>query len=126
MVELARAVRRGADAAVTVDGPRGPALVAKAGIVVVARLTGCPIVPLGLGLDRYKQFASWDSFRLPLPFSRAVLTAGEPIMVSRRSSIEEKRRELQAALLDARRRAERLMGRFKQADPLQGFAASRA
>ncbi len=126
MIELARAVRRGGDAAVTVDGPRGPALVAKAGIIVVARLTGCPIVPLGVGIERYKQFASWDSFRIPLPFSRVVLTSGDPIMVSRRSPVEEKRRELQAALLEARRRAERLVGRFEQADPLHGYAASRA
>jgi lysophospholipid acyltransferase (LPLAT)-like uncharacterized protein len=125
MVELARMVRHGADAAVAVDGPRGPALVAKAGLVVVARVTGCPIVPLGVGIDRYKQFASWDSFRFPLPFARAVLTAGTPIMVPRHCSLEQKRRELQAALMGLRGQAQRLVTRFEQADPPLGFATSR-
>jgi hypothetical protein len=126
MVELARAVRRGADAAVAVDGPRGPALVAKAGIVVVARLTGCPIVPLGVAFDRYKQFASWDSFRYPLPFARVVLTAGDPILVTRDDPVEARRRELQAALQAARRRAERLVPRFDETEPIRGFTAVKA
>ena len=34
--------------------------------------------------------------------------------------------KVQAALLEARHRAERLVGRFQQADPLQVYAASRA
>jgi lysophospholipid acyltransferase (LPLAT)-like uncharacterized protein len=111
LIDLARAVSGGRDAAVAVDGPKGPLERAKPGIVLLAKITGCPIVPLGVGMSRYKEFGSWDRFRLPVPFSRVVLTAGEAIRVPSDAApelIELKRRQLGRSLSVQRSRAEDL------------------
>ncbi len=128
MVDLVRVVRGGADAAIAVDGPKGPGLVVKAGIVLLAKKTGCPIVPLGAGLSRYKQFASWDRFRMPLPFARVLLYAGTPIRVPADASdqlLETHRVELQATLLELREKARELVGPagFRRAEIPRGFAS---
>lgn len=129
MVDLARVVAGGADAAIAVDGPTGPRHAAKPGILLLAKLTGCPVVPLGAALSRYKQFASWDRFRLPIPPARAVAIAGPAIQVPSDASadlIETRRAELEASLLDLRVRARDLVRRerFKLAPRPRGFASS--
>jgi lysophospholipid acyltransferase (LPLAT)-like uncharacterized protein len=45
--EMIRAARAGHNIVFTPDGPKGPARVAKEGVVVAAQATGLPIVPLG-------------------------------------------------------------------------------
>ncbi len=129
MIDLARVVKGGADAAIAVDGPKGPAFVVKAGIVLLAKMTGCPIVPLGAALSRYKQFSSWDRFRLPLPPARALVTAGEPILVPGDASaelIESRRAELEASMSALRDRAHRLVKKelFRDAERPRGFTSS--
>ncbi len=130
MIDLARVVKSGADAAIAVDGPKGPAFAAKAGIILLGKMTGCPIVPLGAALSRYKQFASWDRFRLPLPPARALVTAGDPILVPGDAStelIQSRRAELEASMLALRDRAYELVAkdRFRQAERPRGFGSSR-
>ena len=44
--ELVRAGRAGVDLVVTPDGPRGPRCQAQSGVIVLAKLTGLPILPL--------------------------------------------------------------------------------
>ena len=129
MIDMANVVKGGADAAIAIDGPRGPRHVAKPGIVLLAKLTGCPIVPLAGALSRYKQFSSWDRFRLPIPPSRAVAIAGAPIQVpadASRDLIETRRAELQASLLSLRQEAQESLAtdRFRQAERPRGFASS--
>ncbi len=128
MVDLIRVVRSGADAAIAVDGPKGPRLVVKAGIILLAKKTGCPIVPLGAAMSRYKQFASWDRFRLPLPFARALLIAGTPIRVPADASeqlLETRRVELQTSLMELGDRARELVGPegFRRAERSRGMAS---
>jgi lysophospholipid acyltransferase (LPLAT)-like uncharacterized protein len=129
MINLARVVNEGCDAAIAVDGPRGPVHQAKPGIVLLAKITGCPIVPLGVGMSRSKTFGSWDGFRLPLPFSRTVIAVGDAIRVPPDASsdlIERKRVELERALADLRHRAADLAcAHFARAERPPGFAASR-
>ena len=129
MIDLARAVNEGHDAAIAVDGPKGPAEEAKPGIVLLAKVTGCPIVPLGAGISRCKRFASWDRFRLPMPFSRTVIAVGEAIQVPPDAStelIEKTRRQVEQALGDLRHRAHDLACRhFARAERPPGYAASR-
>lgn len=114
LVDLARRVREGGDAAIAVDGPRGPRRVAKPGIVLLAKMSGCPIVPAGAACDRYWQFRSWDRYRIPKPWARAVILPGEPIRVppdADDAMIEAKRRELEQALNAIQERAEREVAR---------------
>ena len=129
LIDLVRVTRKGSDAAIAVDGPRGPVLEAKAGIVLLAKTTGCPIVPLGVGMSRYKQFASWDRFRLPFPFSRVVLVGGEAIAVPADASgelLEHKRRELERSMLALRERGEQLVQthQFHKTDRPRGDATA--
>lgn len=99
--ELTRAVRAGREVVVVPDGPRGPREVLKPGVIVLARLSGAPIVPLAVGASREWRLRSWDEFRIPRPFARCVVRFGEPIRVSRtadRAAEEAARKEVEAAL----------------------------
>lgn len=100
-----RALEAGFDAAFTVDGPKGPIYVAKPGPAMLARKTGAAIVPLTVAGSAYWELGSWDRFRIPKPFSRAVVAIAEPIFVPRGSgdeSIAVATRELQRALDELR------------------------
>lgn len=79
MKSMAAALRRGADCAITPDGPRGPAFEARPGISHIARLAGRPVVPMGTSGTPSAVFKSWDRFRLPLPFCRMVVVEGAPM-----------------------------------------------
>ena len=64
----------------TVDGPRGPRHKVKPGAVFLANLAGSPVVPVRAVMERAKIFhKAWDKFQLPWPFSRCVITYGDPI-----------------------------------------------
>lgn len=69
LVALTRAVRGGAHAGVTPDGPRGPRRVVKPGVATLARLTSSPFLVLGIRYATSWSLSSWDRFRLPVPFS---------------------------------------------------------
>jgi hypothetical protein len=109
LIGLARAVRAGSHAAIALDGPRGPRRQAKPGIVLLAKMTGHPIIPVGCALGRYWEFHSWDRFRIPRPFTRTVIFFGEPIHVpddANDRAIEQMRQDLERTLADLQERAE--------------------
>ena len=68
-------------AAITIDGPRGPAKVPKMGIIEIARQAHQPIIPYSAIPKKYWEFNSWDKFRLPMPFTKIFVIYGDPIMV---------------------------------------------
>lgn len=96
--ELARHVRAGGHAALTVDGPRGPAREVQPGIVQLARLTGGWILPITSSGSRPRFLASWDRTLLPLPFSRGIVAYGEPFPIPPNMPDEEAARRVAAAL----------------------------
>lgn len=53
----------------TPDGPRGPAHIAKKGATTIALQTGLPLIPCAAACTRGYTFGSWDSVRLPYPFT---------------------------------------------------------
>jgi lysophospholipid acyltransferase (LPLAT)-like uncharacterized protein len=79
LAALVRAMRRGADAAFAVDGPRGPYGVAKAGAVAAAAAVGGVLVPMGSAIERGVTLHAWDRFALPWPFARVAIALGAPI-----------------------------------------------
>jgi len=98
---LTRAIRAGREVVVVPDGPRGPREVLKPGVIVLARLSGAPIVPVAVGASREWRLHSWDEFRIPRPFARCVVRFGEPIRVARTAdgaAEEAARKEVEAAL----------------------------
>ena len=74
LMTLTRVVRAGEHAGITPDGPKGPARVCKTGVVGLAKLTGRPIILMGLDYSRCWRLRNWDRFALPLPFSRVDVT----------------------------------------------------
>jgi lysophospholipid acyltransferase (LPLAT)-like uncharacterized protein len=96
-----------------VDGPKGPALVAKAGTIVLARATGLPIVPGTWWAKPFRRVGSWDRTFVPLPFSRIVFAFSPPIVVAADTTddeVEAYRQQLTRRLLDARKAAQDALG----------------
>ena len=101
LAEMSECLACGIDVAFTIDGPRGPAYVAKDGAVTLARHTGHAILPFHIAARRGLEVASWDRQRIPAPFSRAIAIIGEPIYVPRdasESEVQSKQAALQASL----------------------------
>jgi lysophospholipid acyltransferase (LPLAT)-like uncharacterized protein len=66
----------------TADGPRGPQHEFKAGTVLMARIAGVPILPIGCAADRAWYLEKrWDRFMIPKPFARIVIAVGEPVAI---------------------------------------------
>jgi hypothetical protein len=86
---LVRAAREGRDLALTPDGPRGPPGVLKPGALLVAQLTGLPIVPLGVGASRGWRFKSWDGLLVPEPLSTIEIEYLPPRLVPRDAAREQ-------------------------------------
>jgi lysophospholipid acyltransferase (LPLAT)-like uncharacterized protein len=101
LAEMAQCLDNGMEVGFTIDGPRGPAYLAKPGAVTLARHTGQPILPFHIAASRYIEVPSWDRFQIPLPFTRTVCFVGEPIYVPRDAPGEEitaRQAALQSAL----------------------------
>ena len=101
LLTVVNKVRSGNHAGFTPDGPRGPRYQVQPGLVLVAKRTGAPILPMTFGAQWKRVLASWDAFLLPLPFSRIVVVYGEPIYVPADASaadMEAKRREVETSL----------------------------
>ena len=69
--------------ALTPDGPKGPLHEFKPGAVMLAQLTGKPILPVSVAASHAFRFPTWDRFELPLPFSRVAIAYGEPVKMPR-------------------------------------------
>jgi len=80
---LIRGAHEGHDLALTPDGPSGPARSFKPGALLVAQLTGLPIVPLAAGASAAWRFGSWDGFMVPRPFTVVRVGYGKPRWVDR-------------------------------------------
>jgi lysophospholipid acyltransferase (LPLAT)-like uncharacterized protein len=88
--DIYQAVKQdGLSIATTPDGPRGPAFEFKPGWIMLAQLTGAPLLPLAFACDRAWRFNSWDRFFVPKPFARIVIAVGEPKQVPVRLTSEE-------------------------------------
>jgi lysophospholipid acyltransferase (LPLAT)-like uncharacterized protein len=87
-------LRSGHAVGLTPDGSRGPRMRVAKGVVELAKLSGCPLVPATYSCSNAIILSSWDRFMLPLPFGRGVFSVGAPIDVDRAASpaqIEEAR-----------------------------------
>jgi lysophospholipid acyltransferase (LPLAT)-like uncharacterized protein len=104
---MMRLLKRGENVAMTADVPK-VARVAGMGIVTLAKHSGRPIVPLGMGTSRRVRLANWDRTCINLPFGRMVMVRGEPIRVARDAddaALEAARRAVEASLIEVDARA---------------------
>ena len=94
-------LREGFSIAMTADVPPGPARRCGLGIVTIASLSSCPIVPFAVASSRYRAINSWDRMAFNLPFSKLGIVMGNPIRVPQDASrevLEKSRQEVEAAL----------------------------
>jgi lysophospholipid acyltransferase (LPLAT)-like uncharacterized protein len=101
LVGLTRAVRQGADACITPDGPRGPRYVFHPGMVQLAAATGAPIVPIHMTFANAWRLNTWDRFVIPKPFSRVRVVFDHPLTVAATAdaaAFENERQRIEAAM----------------------------
>jgi lysophospholipid acyltransferase (LPLAT)-like uncharacterized protein len=101
LLQLTRDMAAGRPAAFTVDGPRGPALVAQPGAVWLAKATGNPVLPFHIEADRSWTLNSWDRTQIPKPYATVAIAIGEPLEVPKdadAAAIDVARRSLEERL----------------------------
>jgi lysophospholipid acyltransferase (LPLAT)-like uncharacterized protein len=103
-------IERGQIPVFTPDGPRGPRMRAKPGVVRLAIQTGVPIVPITFAASNQRLLASWDRFALALPFARGVLAFGAPLELDASADPEAGRRLLEERLNALTGEADRTLG----------------
>jgi hypothetical protein len=81
LLEGVQVLKRGADMAITPDGPRGPRHSFAPGALVLAHRAGVAVVSLVAHVDRKWQLRSWDGFEIPKPFARITIEYGEPVVL---------------------------------------------
>lgn len=110
--ELALAGRE-RDLAVTPDGPVGPRHHVQPGSIMLAQVSGLPIVPIA-GVARHSIRAhSWDRFEVPLPGSPAAFIVGDPMRVDpdiRGEARQQACRQLERTLLELTDRVRHMVG----------------
>jgi lysophospholipid acyltransferase (LPLAT)-like uncharacterized protein len=90
------------------DGPRGPRFKCKPGAIMLAQMSGRPLLPLSYAASR-AWLVHWDKFVLPWPGARIAIAVGAPLTVARGTGAEamarwqlELERQLHATFLAAR------------------------
>lgn len=74
----------------TADGPQGPALRAKPGLVRIAQKSGVHLMPLTWSANKVWMFVNaWDKMIIPKPFSKIVIYASEPYLIPKEAKGEE-------------------------------------
>ena len=102
LLQLKKALDGGSNVCMIADIPHGTPRDAGDGIILLARISGRPIIPAAIATSRRKVLdRSWDKTTINLPFGRGVLHFGRPIHVpadADAETMEALRRELTGEL----------------------------
>jgi lysophospholipid acyltransferase (LPLAT)-like uncharacterized protein len=85
---------------VTPDGPRGPRFKFKPGAILLAQMSGRPMLPMAYAASR-AWLIKWDKFVIPVPFARISIAIGKPRYVARvldATALESLQREMEEEL----------------------------
>lgn len=110
---IIRTLKGGNCIGITPDGPRGPRMHASAGMINIARMSGCPIIPVCYSSTSRRLLKSWDRFAITFPFSRGIFLWGEPIEVAKdldEAGVEDMRLKVQAIMVAQAAEADLMMG----------------
>ncbi len=80
---LLEVLRGGGAVGLAVDGPRGPFGTVREGAVLLARLSGAPVVPLRARPGRHLSLRTWDRTIVPLPWASVAIEEGADVSVPR-------------------------------------------
>ncbi|TIW76367.1 MAG: DUF374 domain-containing protein, partial [Mesorhizobium sp.] len=82
LIALKKSLTAGKNVAMIADIPHGTPRDAGLGIVLLARLSGRPLLPVAIATSRRKVLEkSWDKTTINLPFGRSAVSIGAPIFV---------------------------------------------
>jgi lysophospholipid acyltransferase (LPLAT)-like uncharacterized protein len=113
LIALKKSLVAGKNVAMIADIPHGTPRDAGLGIVLLARLSGRPILPAAITTSRRKVLEkSWDKTTINLPFGRSAVVVGTPVFVpadADEAEMERKRQELTDSLNAATAEAYRLV-----------------
>ncbi len=107
--DMIKWVKGGGGIAITPDGPRGPAEVMQLGTPTLARVTGAPVIFVGLASKPCVRIGSWDRTLIPLPFSKGAMVWDGPHYAGRDDDLEALARDWAARLTAVTERAEALL-----------------
>lgn len=112
LIALKKSLDAGMNVGMIADIPHGTPREAGTGIVLLAKLSGRPLMPFAVATSRRRVLEkSWDKTTINLPFGHRGVVVGDPIHVPSNATeevIEAKRVELTEALNAATARAYRL------------------
>ncbi|UCI06087.1 lysophospholipid acyltransferase family protein [Mesorhizobium sp. B1-1-8] len=102
LIALKKSLVAGKNVAMIADIPHGTPRDAGLGIVLLAKLSGRPILPTAITTSRRKVLEkSWDKTTINLPFGRSAIVIGTPVYVpadADDAEMERKRQEVTASL----------------------------
>jgi lysophospholipid acyltransferase (LPLAT)-like uncharacterized protein len=75
-------LKQGYSTVVACDGPAGPPMQLKPGVLWMSRDAGIPIIPLRFSYSKATQLGGWDKKIVPLPFSKITVIVGAGIQVT--------------------------------------------
>ena len=78
-----RSIKGGRLGFITPDGPRGPRHHLQSGLIKIAALSGCPIIPYHVESDSQWVASSWDHHKVPKFFTKVHEQFGEPIFINK-------------------------------------------
>jgi lysophospholipid acyltransferase (LPLAT)-like uncharacterized protein len=93
-------VRDSISPVITPDGPRGPRFKFKPGALLLAQMSGRPILPMAYAAS-HARLIKWDKFVIPMPFARIAIAIGPPCYVPRVTdapSLERLQRQMEEEL----------------------------
>jgi lysophospholipid acyltransferase (LPLAT)-like uncharacterized protein len=83
-------VKQGVSPVITPDGPTGPRQHFKPGGLLLAQLSGRPLLPMAFAASRAWRFG-WDRFVLPWPGCRIAIAIGAPVYVEHGVALGDER-----------------------------------
>ena len=108
--DMVKWVRDGGAMAITPDGPRGPVEELQKGAVALARVTGAPVLFVGIAMRPCIRLDTWDRTIIPLPFAKAAMVWDGPAVAGRDDDPDALAPAWGARLSAVSRRAEVLVG----------------
>ena len=108
--EMVKWVKDGGAMAITPDGPRGPVEVLQKGAVALARVSGAPVLFVGVAMKPCIRLGTWDRTIIPLPFARAAMVWDGPATAGREDDPDALTVAWGERLSAVSRRAEALVG----------------
>lgn len=108
--DMVKWVKDGGAMAITPDGPRGPVEVMQKGAIALARVSGAPVLFVGVAVNPCIRLKTWDRTIIPLPFAKAAMVWDGPAVAGRDDDPDALTEAWGARLSAVSRRAEALVG----------------